>query len=466
MNVINRGVSALCHLLQRTAWACCMVGLPIACLGSDDLEGSNATLVPIVVTGSRTYATTGFPFSAVVSRSGAVLVSVTADGSTGSATGVQVFEPGSAGGLVPSCLNALPSSAGARADAEVLSLFPGARDAAMGIGYPGAIFYHVRELLACDASGYIVAQGSTRLNDAGTFAVAVTPDGKFAFVANEFGIAPGAITVGNIGVVAIERDVNGDFTVGTALIGQIPTGGNAIAGVAISPDGTRLYVTSEIAASNTVASGGGNPVLSRTGCVQQAGGIPRINGLLTVIDVAAAEANPNSAAILATVAAGCSPVRMAETRDQRTLWVSARGDNRVLAFSVAALESNPDEALLGYADSAGTAPVGIRLFHHDRFLAVANSNRFDTGTANAAILDVTCPASAYVVQTIPTGLFPREINVGPDDATLYLTNYISRTFQVIETSTPFRDDNDPRAIDTVSPSKEHCCSRVPHCGPV
>ncbi|MDB6106632.1 MAG: hypothetical protein JWO52_6631 [Gammaproteobacteria bacterium] len=30
----------------------------------------------------------------------------------------------------------------------------------MGIGYPGAIFYHVRDLLACDASGYIVAQGS------------------------------------------------------------------------------------------------------------------------------------------------------------------------------------------------------------------------------------------------------------------------------------------------------------------
>jgi DNA-binding beta-propeller fold protein YncE len=464
MNMISRGVSALCHLLQPIALACCMVGLPIACLGADELEDSNATLVPIVVTGSTTYATAGFPFSALVSRSGAVLVSVTADGKAGSATGVQVFEPGPAGGWVPSCLNALPSSLGRPVDAEVLSLFPGARDAAMGIGYPGAIFYHVRNLLACDASGYIVAQGSTRLNDAGSFAVAVTPDRKFAFVANEYGIAPGAMTLGNIGVVAIERDSNGDFTIGTELIGRIPTGGNAVAGVAISPDGTRLYVTSEVAARNTVASGGGNPVLARTGCVQQVGGIPSINGLLTVIDVAAAEANPNSGAILATVAAGCSPVRMAETRDRTTLWVAARGDNRVLAFSVAALESNPDEALLGYADSGGTAPVGIRLFHHDRFLAVANSNRFDTGTANATILDVTCPASASVVQTIPTGLFPREINVGPDDATLYLTNYISKTFQVIETSTPFWDDNDPRAIDSWRKDRRARC-RQPDLSP-
>jgi 6-phosphogluconolactonase (cycloisomerase 2 family) len=125
---------------------------------------------------------------------------------------------------------------------------------------------------------------------------------------------------------------------------------------------------------------------------------------------------------------------MSETADESTLWVAARGDNRVLAFSTALLESNPNNALLGYADTGGTAPVGIRLFHNDQLLAVANSNRFNTGTANATILSVVSPASASVVQTIPTGLFPREITVGSDDATLYLTNYNSDTFQVIKTS--------------------------------
>jgi len=105
----------------------------------------------------------------------------------------------------------------------------------------------------------------------------------------------------------------------------------------------------------------------------------------------------------------------------------------VLAFSTGMLESNPGNALLGYADTGGTAPVGLRLFDGGKLLAVANSNRFGTGAANATVLSVAVPAAASVVQTIPTGLFPREITVGSDDRTLYLTNYSSGTFQVIST---------------------------------
>jgi 6-phosphogluconolactonase (cycloisomerase 2 family) len=181
--------------------------------------------------------------------------------------------------------------------------------------------------------------------------------------------------------------------------------------------------------------GGSNPILTRTGCYQQAGGGTQANGLLTVIDVAKAEANPSSAAIVSTVNAGCSPVRAVETADGSTLWVSARGDNRVLAFSTGMLETNPGNALLGYADTGGTAPVGLRLFDSGKLLAVANSNRFGTGSiANATVLSVVVPASASVVQTISTGLFPREITVGSDDKTLYLTNYNSGSFQVISTT--------------------------------
>ena len=38
------------------------------------------------------------------------------------------------------------------------------------------------------------------------------------------------------------------------------------------------------------------------------------------------------------------------------------------------------------------------------------------------------------MQTIETGCFPRGITVGPDDATLYLTNFSSDSLQVIQTS--------------------------------
>lgn len=379
------------------------------------------------------YSTAGQPFEAAVSSSGAVFVSVNADGTAGSATGVQVFTP-SNGTLQPTCVNALPSSLlNNGASFSNLSFFPGATDMGGGIGFPGAIFYHVADLLGCNATGFVVSQGSSGSNNSGTQEVAVTPDGKFAFISNEDGVTPGATSEGNVGVVAIQRDVNGNFTSGTALIGQIATGGNAIAGLTLSPDGTRLYVTSEVAGAGSTASDASNPILTKTGCVQQPGSSAR-NGLLTVIDVATAETTPTSAAIISTVAAGCSPVRMAETANGATLWVAARGDNRVLAFSTALLESNPDNSLLGDADTGGTAPVGIRLFDNDQLLAVANSNRFNTGTANATILFVASPTSVSVLQTISTGLFPREITLGPDGSTLYLTNFDSDTLQVIQTT--------------------------------
>lgn len=386
-------------------------------------------MVPGFTATSTLIATAGKPFEAAVSGDGTVFVSVTADGSAGSATGVQVFLPIN-GSLQSSCTNSLPGALlGSNTAFADLNFFPNGTDLGGGIGFPGAIFYHAADLVGCKATGFVVGQGSTSANDAGTIAVAGTPDGTFAFVANESGTVPGAGTNGNIGVVAIQRDTTGNFTSGTTLVGQIATGGNAIAGMTLSPDGSRLYVTSEVAADGTVAAGGNNPVLSKSGCVQ--GGVSSINGLLTVIDVNKAEVAPSAGAILATVDAGCSPVRMSETADATTLWVAVRGDDRVLAFNTAKLESDPDNALLGFASTGGTAPVGVRLFHNDQLLAVANSNRFQTGTANATILSVSSASSVNVVATIPTGNFPREITVGPDGTTLYLTNFDSNTLQVI-----------------------------------
>jgi DNA-binding beta-propeller fold protein YncE len=356
-----------------------------------------------------------------------VLVSVTA-----ATSGMLVFAPGG-GGLQLSCFNYVRSSFVQDGAADFgMNLTPNGHGLAATLGVDGAIFYNLGTLENCTSTGLQVSQGPVSA-DEGSFDVVITPDGKYAFVANEYGMASGSTVRGNIGVVALQYDANGIVSTGTTLLGQISTGGQTIAGITISPDGRRLYATSEVEVSATTGAGGSNPILTRTGCYQQAGGGTQANGLLTVIDVAKAETNPGSAAIIATVNAGCSPVRAVETADGSTLWVSARGDNRVLAFSTGMLESNPGNALLGYADTGGTAPVGLRLFDGGKLLAVANSNRFGTGAANATVLSFAGPAAASVVQTIPTGLFPREITVGSDDRTLYLTNYSSGTFQVIST---------------------------------
>jgi hypothetical protein len=387
---------------------------------------------PVVTATSVTYSTGGYgsPFRALPLASGNVLVSVSA-----TTSGMLVFGPVSGGGYQLSCFNYVrPQFVQDGASDFGMNLTPNGLGLAATLGVDGAIFYNLSTLQTCTSTGLQVSQGAVSA-DEGSFDVVVSPDGKYAFVANEYGVAPGATAEGNIGVVALQYDSSGIVTTGTTLLGEISTGGQTIAGISISPDGTRLYATSEVEGNFTTAAGGSNPILTRTGCYQQAGGGTQANGLLTVIDVAKAEANASSAAIISTVNAGCSPVRAVETADGSTLWVSARGDNRVLAFSTGMLETNPGNALLGYADTGGTAPVGLRLFDGGKLLAVANSNRFLTGpTANATILSVAVPASASVVQTLATGLFPREITVGSNDMTLYLTNYNSGSFQVITTT--------------------------------
>lgn len=397
--------------------------------GSVTVVASGAP-VPVVSATSTTYSTGGYgsPFRAVPLPTGQVLVSVTANTS-----GIVVFNPATAGGLQLSCFNYVrPAFVQDGASDLGINLAPNGSGVAAALGVDGAIFYNLATMETCNSTGVQVSQGSVASNQ-GSFDVVFSPDGKYAFVANEYGIAAGSVTQGNIGVVSLQYDTAGVVSSGT-LVGQISTGGQAIAGVSISPDGSRLYVTSEIAGSASTAAGSTNPILTKSDCVQQAGSTPHANGLLSVINVAAAEANPSSSAIIATVNAGCSPVRSVETADGSTLWVSARGDNRVLAFSTGMLEKNAGSALLGYADTGGTSPVGIRLFAGGKLLAVANSNRFGGGTANATILSVAVPSAASVVQTIPTGLFPREITAGSNDSTLYLTNYSSGSFQVITTT--------------------------------
>jgi len=299
-------------------------------------------------------------------------------------------------------------------------------------------FYDTNELVGCksNASGVTVGQDA----GPGTLDVAVTPDGEYAFVLNEYGDVDGdpvQMHSGSIGVVKIKRDASGHISTGTRLLGRIATAGAAMAGMKLSADGKRLYVTTQISDNIQLPPGNTNPLLFHTtGCVQSPGS-NMSTGLLTVIDVAKAIRKQDADAIISTVAAGCSPTRIAATADGKTLWVAARGDNRVLAFDTALLESNASKALIAHADTGGDAPVGLTLLHGDKFLAVANSNRFNpenVGRTNATILSVADPKAAKVVLTIPTGEFPREVIVGPDDATLYLTNFSSDSLQVIQTT--------------------------------
>jgi hypothetical protein len=306
-------------------------------------------------------------------------------------------------------------------------------------------------------------------NAPGTFLLAVTPGSptfftpEFAFVANEYGAfpatAPSFQLPGTIGVVRVRRDIYGRFTQGTGLIRDNPylyvPGAQTIPGITMSHNGKYLYVVDEGAQPDQTCTTrlGSGPCNNPTN-IQPASAAGRVsekcknefgwtdgnwpNGVLSIFDVRQAAMGKGQAALLITVAAGCSPVRVVESRDGEKIWVAARGGDpndpasgQIYAFDVSKLLSNSEStvnaAMIGVWPSGGTQPVGLALFNHEQYLAVANSNRYsrgETGQTNVAILDVRHPSTPPVVCKSKSIFdFPRGIAVAKDDATLLVANY-------------------------------------------
>jgi DNA-binding beta-propeller fold protein YncE len=390
---------------------------------------------------STDYPTLGNPTSAVVTRDGrSVFVSVTNVGApnfsgsdqaagarTDAVSGIQIFQRLRSSRLRPSGFIRTGSTG-----ANGLVLLNGDKTLAVGVGDAGVAFLDVREMIQGTAKPKFATQGE----GAGTFDVVASPDGRFVFSSNEYGIVRGQR--GSIGIIAVNPDAGGRVT-HPQTIGQIPVG-DVVPSLALSPDGSRVYVATELVPSKDPPSiaGAGNPILTKNDCVQKKGSPPRANGFITVIDARRATEG-QSDPILARVAAGCSPVRLIESADSSILYASARGDDAILAFVPRLLESDPEHALLRALPSGGRAPVGMRLFDRDGKIAVANSNRFAEENGTVAILDVAKhpdSSSPLPLKILPAGGFPRNIGISHDDRTLYLTNYRSRSLQVLQTVVP------------------------------
>jgi DNA-binding beta-propeller fold protein YncE len=238
----------------------------------------------------------------------------------------------------------------------------------------------------------------------GAIEVAVSHDGELAFVSLEYS--------DDIVVFRLHRALVSGF--GPAdYVGSIPAG-EAVVGLALSPDGRWLYATSEL--DPGVAPG-------RNG-----------QGSLSVISVPRAATDP-AHSVLTTVAAGCEPVRVAASADGALVWVTARGSNTLLGFSAALLRSHPARSLIARV-GVGEAPVGLALVDHGRQIVVADSNRFHTPGASASLAVVRVadalagrPALAGL---LPAGLFPREMAVAPTGRTLLVTCFGSGQLELVD----------------------------------
>ena len=339
--------------------------------------------------------------------------------------GVDVLKAGN--GLAPSVVRTIPVPGAAVG----LTISPGGQNllAADGSGAvvinvpdaergsPGAVLGTLSTPASAIANGNPNASANGDASSA--IEAAVSPDGQFAFVTLEY--ADTAV-VFNLGKALRAGFGAADY------VGRIPLGQAAV-GMAISPNGRYLYATSELAPQRGSAEG-------------QPGSITRQHGTLTVIDLPRAETHPASS-VVATVDAGCQPVRVITAADGSQVWVTARASDDLLCFSAARLVSDPARALVAVV-RVGEAPVGLAAVDGGALIVVADSNRFGAGGA-VANLDVVNVAAALagttgttgttgntaVVGHIPSGSFPREMAVLPD-GTLLVSNYASNQVEAVD----------------------------------
>lgn len=249
----------------------------------------------------------------------------------------------------------------------------------------------------------------------GAIEVAASPDGRFAFVTLEDSQRAAVFNLG----AALSRGFGPADYVGSIPLELAPVG------ITVSPGGRWLYATSEIAARGTGAAG---PIAGPGGALSE--------GTLTVIDLRRAETDP-AASVVATVDAGCQPVRVTTAADGTQVWVTARASDDLLCFAAARLVSDPKRALVA-AVRVGEAPVGLAAVRGSSLVLVADSNRFGASGATSD-LDVVNVAAALagrpaVVGHIRAGLFPRDMTLAPD-GTLLVSNFDSGQVEAVDVAT-------------------------------
>jgi DNA-binding beta-propeller fold protein YncE len=265
-------------------------------------------------------------------------------------------------------------------------------------GYTATAVLSVRAL---EDGGRDPLTGVLTVAGAGQFGVAVSADDRYVFVTDE--------TTGGLSVFDLALALRHGFSAPGVAVGIVPLANGAV-GVAMSPDGQQLYVT-------TLGAAGPH-------------------GQLWAIDTARAEQGAGRAAVLAHAAAGCQPVRVAVSPDGSTAWVTALQSNALLAFSTAELLHDPSRALQAVV-GVGSEPVGLILVDGGRVALVANSNRgliLGTGSDAPQTVSVIDTAASLahtpaLIGTVPAGLFPRDLTFDPATGDVLLANFNSDTVE-------------------------------------
>jgi len=257
----------------------------------------------------------------------------------------------------------------------------------------------VINVAAAEQGSVVVAGTLNSPAGRGAVQVDVSSNDKFAFVTLQ--------SSGGVAVFNLQQALASNFTQ-PSYVGMIPTGDEPV-GIAASPDGKWLYVTS----------------------MRKVNAVNPSKGFVSVVNLRKAERKP-AKSVVSNVTAGCSPVRVITSKDGSVVWVTARESNALLGFSAAKMPKDPTHSLIARVD-VGEGPIGLTFVAHGRRIVVADSNLKNVlGASPFLSLVSTTQALAHqpaLLGQIKTGTLPRQLTA--EGKTLLVTNYGSGQLQAI-----------------------------------
>ena len=249
---------------------------------------------------------------------------------------------------------------------------------------------------------------------AGAVYVATSLDDRLLFVSDE--------RARGISVFDLAR-ARGDGFHSLEPIGRIPTG-MAPVGLAPAPDGRWLYATSQVAPAG--------PDVPSICPAEDGSERKHPQGWLLRVDIAKAAVDP-AHAVAAALPAGCNPVRVAVSSSGRQLWVTARGDGKLMRYAA-------DEWLSGARHASfesyaiGTSPVGVAIRPDGKQVWATLSHRFAKGDEGQVVgMAFGDRAGDAKRMSAPAPGFPRELAFLPDGRTLVVTLYEGMTVRLLPT---------------------------------
>jgi DNA-binding beta-propeller fold protein YncE len=255
---------------------------------------------------------------------------------------------------------------------------------------------NVKDAEAGDGSGAVMgalSAGPARLQ---SVEVSISPDSHFAFMTLQ--------DSDNMVVFNLQKAIAGGY--GQAgFVGFIGVGSSPV-GIAQSPDGKYLYVTSETQA-----------------------------GRLVVVNMHLAETDSMDA-VVDSAAVGAAPARVIVSADGSVIWVTDRDSNALVALSADKLLRTPSHSIIARV-SVGENPVGLAFVKDGTEIVVADADLLGKpGENNLAVISTGKALAGEdhpaLLGFIPAGSTPRELTVAPDGKTLLSTDNSSGQLQAVD----------------------------------